>query len=229
VALQSKKSIPGRKVERQVRPLGSKLPRVIPVPKQTIATHQDAFRGPSELRFMPAKINQRMGAACPSAVPTTHGSHGSELRVGGRSLAQTVAAPDTDGTEAAPTIQKIRPPSIKPNSVGKSQITKGRLKRNDTKIPVVETKVQPFEKGECTTVGSSSSRIVKRRSHAPPSAEVDMKMSSQTCRKDKALKLPRSNKRAVDEKKLVRGPVSNGPKSVVNPSKIVVNERQLVR
>jgi len=130
-SLQSKKSIPGRKVERQVRPLGSKLPRVIPAPKKTIATHQDAFRGPSELRSMPAKTNQRMGAACPSAVPTTHGSHGSELRVGGRSLAQTVAAPDTDGTEAAPTIQKIRPPSLKPNSVGKSQIRWSETQRHE--------------------------------------------------------------------------------------------------
>ena len=229
-SLQSK-NIPDRKAERQVRPLGSKLPRVIPAPKQAISTRQDAFRGPSELRSMPARTNQRIGPACPS-VPTTHGSHGSQLRVGGRSLAQTVAAPDTDGshgTEAAPTIQKIRPPSLKPNSVGKSQITKGGQKCNATKIPMIETKVQPFEKGERTTTGGSSSRIVKRRSHAPPSTEVDVKTSSQTCREDKALKIPRPNKKAVDEKKLVRRPVSNGPKSVVNPSKIIVNERQLAR
>jgi len=149
-SLQYKKRIPGRKAERQVRPLGSKL---IPAPKQVIATRQAAFCGPTDLRSMPAKINQRMGAACPSAVPTTHGSHGSELHVGGRSLAQTVGALDTDGTEAAPTIPKIRPPSLKPNSVGKSQITKGGPQFYATKI----------------------SQIVKRHPHAPRSTKIDAK------------------------------------------------------
>ncbi|OJA12506.1 hypothetical protein AZE42_13014 [Rhizopogon vesiculosus] len=109
-----------------------------------------------------------------------------------------------------------RPTSVKP-------ITKGDPKNNITKIPslcLTAAAVVRSSKAEHLMTKVTNSRIPRMRPHGPPSTEVEVQMSSQTCSHKEIAS--RSSKEAVEQRKLVLGGASftKGPKPVVRASTV---------
>ncbi|OAX42344.1 hypothetical protein K503DRAFT_369703 [Rhizopogon vinicolor AM-OR11-026] len=216
----------------QAHPLSSKLPRDIPAVTPTDVSKQaqgnPPVPGPSSKQsrnpqrdrdivrplVSTTRLPQRVGNTIVQS--RDKGSH-----VGKGTWAACIQIAELPKIDSK-TIGNTRPSLVElisPGSSPKYAITKGDPKNNATKIPSVcstsTAAVRPSKAGYPVR-RATSSRIPQIRSHALPSAEVEVQTSSQTSRSKEGV-ASRSSKEAVGQRKPVLGggPVTKGPKLVV--------------